>query len=140
MIFRFNILLLFSRISCSFCHLKGVTGYVRQLNWVCSVVENYFRIHLRIINFLKICKSEFERKFDVQNSYFGDGYIFRISFFKLLNIGKFSLEVFNFSLHFSTTLFYLFYLLFLNVFSMSAVLSSPGFLYTTSTRCSSSRV
>ena len=28
---------------------------------------------------------EFERKFDVQNSYFGVGYVFRISFFKLLN-------------------------------------------------------
>ena len=32
------------------------------------------------LNFLK-----FERKFDVQNSYFGGGYVFRISFFKLLN-------------------------------------------------------
>jgi len=27
---------------------------------------------------------EFERKFDVQNPYFGDGYVFRIGFFKLL--------------------------------------------------------
>ena len=27
------------------------------LNWVCSVVDKFFRIHLRPINFLKICKS-----------------------------------------------------------------------------------
>ena len=30
--------------------LKGVTGYVRQLNWVCSAVENFFRIHLKHIS------------------------------------------------------------------------------------------
>ena len=29
--------------------------------------------------------TEFERKFDVQKSYFGGGYVFRISFLKLLN-------------------------------------------------------
>ena len=33
--------------------LKGVTCYVRYLNWVCSVVENFFRIHLRHIKLLK---------------------------------------------------------------------------------------
>ncbi len=31
---------------------------------------------------------EFERKFDVQNPYFGDGYVFRIGFFKLSNNGQ----------------------------------------------------
>ena len=27
--------------------LKGVTGYVWQLNWVCSIVDKFFQIHLR---------------------------------------------------------------------------------------------
>ena len=31
-----------------------------------------------ISNFLKIGSPEFERKFDVKNSYFGGGYVFRI--------------------------------------------------------------
>jgi len=57
------------------------------LNWVCSVVENFFWIHLRcILNFLKSVNPKFERNFDVQNSYFGGGYVFRISFLDLSHI------------------------------------------------------
>ena len=67
-----------------FFGLKGVTGYVRYLNWVCSVVENFFLIYLRHISLFKSVNPECERKFDVQNSWFGGGYAFRISFFKLL--------------------------------------------------------
>ena len=37
----------------SYFHLKGVTGYVRLLNWVCRVVENFFRVHLRQIKLFK---------------------------------------------------------------------------------------
>ena len=33
--------------------LKGVTGYERWLNRICSVVENFFRIHLRHIKLFK---------------------------------------------------------------------------------------
>jgi len=33
--------------------LKGVTGNVRLMNRVCSVVENFFWIHLRHIKLLK---------------------------------------------------------------------------------------
>ena len=34
-----------------------------------------------ILNFKRSVNPECESKFDVQNSYFGGGYIFRISFF-----------------------------------------------------------
>ena len=37
-----------------------------------------------ILNFKRSVNPEFERKFDVQNSYFGDGYVFRISFFLII--------------------------------------------------------
>ena len=44
---------------------------------------NYLGFIWDILNFLRSVNPE--RKFDVQNSYFGGGYVFRIGFFKLLN-------------------------------------------------------
>ena len=39
----------------------------------------------RCKTFLRSVNPEFERKFDVQNSYLGYGYVFRIDFFNLLS-------------------------------------------------------
>ena len=43
----------FKYLVLSLIYLKGVTGYVLLLNWVRSVVENLFRIHLRHITLFK---------------------------------------------------------------------------------------
>ena len=48
---------------------KGTIGYVRELNWICNVVDKFLRIHLRHKT-LSI-NPECERKVNVQNCTFG---------------------------------------------------------------------
>ena len=74
------------RIRKNTCSLKTET-FFKGSDRLCKVVELsmqcfgklLFGFIWDILNFLKICKSW------VQNSYFGGGYVFRISFLKLLN-------------------------------------------------------
>ena len=65
--------------------LKGVTGNLWRLNRICSIVDKYFRIHLRHIKLYYdvyllslIAKSTFK-------IIFLGGYVLRIGFLKILN-------------------------------------------------------
>ena len=64
--------------------LKRQTGYVRELNGVCSVVDNFFRIHLKHIKLFKDLKSWVWEYSQHSKSYFWM-YTFTEFFFKLLN-------------------------------------------------------
>ena len=66
-------------------HLKGVTGNIWWLNWVCTVVDNLFWIHLRHIKrFHDVSLRSLSAKLSFKIMTLGV-YVFRIGFFKLLN-------------------------------------------------------
>ena len=65
--------------------LKGVTGNVRWLNWVCSIVDTFLKIHLRHIKlFYDVYLRSLSAKstFKIMNL---GRYVFRVGFLKLVN-------------------------------------------------------
>ena len=64
-------------------YLKGQTGYVRYLNGVCSVVDKFFRIHLKHKTFLKCIIIEFLCLAVVENHEYG-WVPFQNRFFKVI--------------------------------------------------------
>ena len=65
--------------------LKGVTGYVRELNWVCSVWKTSFGFIWDILNFLKICKSWVWAQIRRSKLVLSEWIRFQNRFFKLIN-------------------------------------------------------
>ena len=65
-------------------HLKGVTGNVLWLNWICSIVDKFLRIHLRHIkryNNVYLLSLSVKSTFKIMNL---GGYVFRIVFLNYL--------------------------------------------------------
>ena len=78
---------------CLYCRLKG-SDRLCSMQCCGKLLSDSFETYY---TFYRSVHPEFERKFDVQNSIFGGGYVFRISFLKSLNNDDIKCKKYNMS-------------------------------------------